>query len=423
MELIGLYYNEAVMNLTRDKFLFAEVSVTRSGVNYPLTAAGMQRGFNKYATTMYSAGSATMNGFQQLWSDFLQYCTIEIIAYRSNNRQVVFKSTIHKEPSVNTLLSIINNIPNAQTAGLFEIDTTLRIYSNINKEIPAIGHIFGYNALYGALSAYTQNGKVAHLGNSPSNWTRFREFTIMAWQRVWGIDITAQYDANPFNWQSTIWFQRDKTKSLYNVPRQSAHIHSGSCGRRVRDGVGNSINAPVNNFVITSTNVIFGNANNTSLPLDTNSNWLNYMFNPSATYSGVFVYGVEYSSYRAIYVKPCAGIDTFVFPKFDNTRYRIEMMISTPGKQPIYRPLPDIGNSIHDFVSNRYRRSHITEVSGRRQLSRKRGSKYKIRDARFYVRDLITGDVSDLSNVRIVIDHAKRGTWEPFLCLIDKDNN
>jgi hypothetical protein len=146
------------------------------------------------------------------------------------------------------------------------------------------------------------------------------------------------------------------------------------------------------------------------------------MFNAGTTNSGVFVYGIQYGVYRAIYVKPCAGIDTFVFPKFDNTRYRIEMMLSMAGKQPIYKALPDLGSGSHDFASNRYRRSHITSVSGRRQLSRKRGSKYKIRDARFYVRDLITGDVSDISNVRIIFDHAKRGTWEPFLCLIDKDN-
>lgn len=409
----------------RKKQIYTEFTVAHYSDVYPLTVGELSKKFQTYQPELYydPLTHGNTNGFRYQYDDFLKYCYFDIIAMEPNTDNMLNSSMTRQFDNVNGLVGTISNIA-SESGGFFQQEVKLRVYNYIDNEIPTISRIGGYNSWYSALcttSRFQRSYSLHHakdLHPSGGNYAYYREFIIDAWQNLFGINITTDYDANPELWQRTVWIQPDKHKKLYNLPKAQSNATiqlSSPSERYIVDITTGSPYTPVPPVGVN--NLLFDNRmsvymdNSTSIS-SYNAQWTNYPKSTlrSRAYSSLMCYSVSDGNYRSIYIKPLGGIDTFQFPKFDSNIYRLEAVFDRIGKRSRWKIIDVPTGTGSENYSSRIRRDQLWAGGKRTGASTKSHAfPHNGWDIRFYLRNLETNLVSSLSEIGITGTVTEKG--------------
>lgn len=392
-----------------NKMVFTEIPVVDSSMVYPLTMNILEDHFDQYAWGMFSP---VFNPNKFSWAGFLGYCTFDFFYYTP------FSSTLNRVElgkrfnSYPAFITFVNDTT-TNDGSMFQEECIVKIYSPIGEYVPTINKISGLNHFYSSLIGGNRHNdthelQTAILGSRlPA--TQYRSFITQAYNRFFGVDISANYDSDAAGWRGSAWVQVDKVRNLYKLPKvggtQRIEIGASSMTRRGIDIASGYLVTPVTlgtKWEIIDS-VVMG-CDSTVGPNGGITVYDNFAQTSmtSNNDSMVIVYLLAWGSLRALYVKPYGGIDNICFPKIASNM-RIEAVVEKAGKRYRY-VIPDIPATTHRFMTGRIpRREFFASRSTGVNHRLKKGTGWNVR---YYVRDMTTGYVSRLSKCYLNAQYA-----------------
>ena len=419
-------------NREREELTYANFSVTHQGTPYPLTEGSLVSKFSQY---QYELLQEDGGGLPQryVWSAFLKNCLIEIKIFEPNTTNIlVYVSPKIYETSSQLLGKINSVIPRVGSS--IEGDCQIKVFNYIDRSVPCIEKIYGYNHFYTSLVGTSKLIKTPYFGHNLIFDTHFPErenFVRQAWEHVWGRTVTsAEYNADPDNWNATIWFQVNKQKNLYRLP--AINVGTGTkcggftTGRQCWDESSSSLVTAVQDSIFrfenTKVSVIYSGGASSGMDWDITS--YKTTQNPQ-DHSAIAIYGVLYGDQKAIYVKPLGGIDKWLIPKFDENLFRLEARFTRPGKRARWKIIDissDTGDaSGHDTYTNRIGKDKLW-LGGYSQANYKEISSQDTGwNVHLYLRRLGTEYVSELSTSYISANFIGRNKFSSLTYLIQNN--
>ena len=398
-----------------DRLVYTEIPLAHYGTSVPFTEVDVSKGFAKYQSDMFVSGQDNPGGWRYSFDDLLKYCKVELNVFEPNRSVLIKSKDIGIPKDASTIANEVVHL-GEPSGGVLTKEVHATFYNDVSTDVPIVSKISGYNALYFSILGGTRNTKYYSVGDSPNDldFPFMRQLVIGAWQQIYGIDVSAAYDANPVNMQRTIWVQSNTKRNKYAIPSAGAIIFSGAHGsaRYHRDITGNQSDPPSQtpqfiNFVISGhyTTAVINTNSLSGVSFESESS-TKLSMNSGGAKSFVILMGIEYGNYRAIYMKPLGGIDTFMVPKYDMDRYRLEGVSNIDGKRSRFRIFdvkrtPDDSTGTNTYCE-RIRRDQL-ELAGSGPSSMKYfDTPTNGWNIRFYFRDLLTNKVSRISDMGII---------------------
>lgn len=412
------------------------------------------------------------------WADLMAHSYIDFYSYTSNTTTLLDMKLGQRFPTLADFRNFINdNFPHGDN-GLgyenFSTDVIIRIYNPVDNNILGVDRITAYNKFYTVLtggahlhktmSLYDVNQNVSNV--SGRNATLFVHFITQAWFNIWGRNVNHavmvppaytnpdRWATHPEHFMGAVWCQKNKNRTLYDLPatnmglvvenparpgnptyRWSLDILPGASSKRytvidetlngqpfliekmmvasipIADKV--AVDSGVNGIIwhgdrntVDSNNSISGLVIGDNLPVPQD-----IMLRRSC----LAVYGISCGNRKAIYIKPYGGVDSFHFPKFDQTKYILEATLSHPFKRDRIRQFPSLREMPTEYNQMFLPKDELIMSGGGLGGQQQRFSKPdSLWTVQFYLRSLETGMVSAPSGAIVEVVHNKDTALQPI---------
>ncbi len=215
---------------SRNKMVYTDFTIVNYGDVYPFTLSKISKKFQTYQADLYydPLTHTNTNGFRYTYDEFLKNCMFDFVVMEHNTNNVL---EIFQDKRFNTegnFYSFIRNTPK-NNGTLYTEELKIRIFNYVDNEIDTTNKIGSYNSFYSALCTTAKMERTYSLGDAinkshHSSFQYYKEFLVGAYQELFGIDISADYDLNPNDFLKTAYITLDKHKKLYRYRKLYSNI-------------------------------------------------------------------------------------------------------------------------------------------------------------------------------------------------------